>query len=257
MSEILTDQTILRQKSESTTRGELDEILRELFDSIPHDSLGLSAPQIGLFKRVFLANLSSGHLAFINPEITWTSSDEIPSEEGCLSLPDVTRCVNRCSQVTIKADTLVKIPSLTVYAPFEFKDSPDPIRLKDRDARIVQHELDHLNGILLIDLPQAQTSEQKIRQRDVNRRERIEAKRRKQMITPIASSPSQKISTKKASKVKKIAQKNKRLARTVTRQNKIRVKIQERYRAEKEGLLSDAPTNPKEPFKTQNEGETS
>lgn len=257
MSEILTDQTILRQKSEPTTRGELDGILRELFDSIPRDSLGLSAPQVGLFKRVFLANLSPGYLAFINPEITWTSSDDIPSEEGCLSLPDVTRCVNRHSQIIVKADTLVKIPSLTVYAPFEFEDNPDPIRLKDRDARIVQHEIDHLNGILLIDLPQSQTSGQKIRQRDANRKERIEAKRRKQMITPIASSPSQKINAKKAVKLKKIEQKKKRLARTVKRQNKIRVKIQERYRAEKEGLLSDASTESKEPSKTQNEDKTS
>ena len=113
---------------------EIDELIETMEAK---DGLGLAAPQVGVSKQVVIVSLQGVPQCLINPEITVRSKELILGEEGCLSFPglfgDVTRhqsvevtALNRdCKQQTIKA--------------------------QDMDARAIQHELDHLVGILLPD----------------------------------------------------------------------------------------------------------
>lgn len=249
MPEIITDQKILSKKSEPANDLEVGDIVQQLSISIPSHALGLAAPQIGIHKRVFLANLfintdsSSSPYAFVNPEITWTSSDKVPSEEFCLSLPGIRRCVERYSQVSITCDKLINMET------GELEVEPEPIRLKGRDSFVVQHENDHLNGVLLVSLPHVMTQEERLRRKEIQRNDRIEKARREktaktmQRLQKAALSPP-KLSAKKQEKKKREAKKVKRQQRTTKRQDKIRVEIQERYVAEKEGLFSDDASPP-------------
>lgn len=96
--------------------------------------VGLAAPQIGITKRAFAA---FGRV-FINPEIIWHSEDLIPSREGCLSLPDdkiVER--KRFRQVALRSFSPARI-----YTQEYFNESA---------AVVIQHELDHLNGVMCND----------------------------------------------------------------------------------------------------------
>ncbi len=246
MPEITTDQEILLKKSEPANDLEVGDIVQQLSISIPSHALGLAAPQISIHKRVFLANLfmnadgSSSAYAFVNPEITWTSSDKIPSEESCLSLPGIRRCVERYSQVSITCDKLINLKTS------ELEVEPEPIRLKDRDSFVVQHEIDHLNGVLLVNLPHVMTQGGKLRRKEMQRNERIEKARheKRDKLQKVDLKP-QKLSAKKQEKKKREAKKAKRRDRTARRQEKIRVEIQEKYAAEKEGLFSNdaSPTS--------------
>lgn len=226
MPEIVIDHEILRKKSEPANDLEIGDLIQQLSITIPSDALGLAAPQIGIHKRIFLANLSSGSYAFINPEITWMSPDKIPSEEACLSLPGINCCVERHSQVTVSCYKLIDMEAGDVVF------DPEPMRLKNRDSFIVQHENDHLNGVLIIDLPPTMTVEAKRLAKEENRKKRIQQSRNKPPPKP------QKLSIPNSLKNKRKAQKLKKRQRTERRQDKIRVEIQERYNAEKKGLFS-------------------
>lgn len=239
MPEIITDQEILFKKSEVANDLEIGDIIQQLSITIPGHALGLAAPQIGIHKRIFLANLSSGSYAFINPEITWKNPNKVPSEESCLSLPGIYRCIERHSQVHISCYKLIdmKTGNLTV--------NPEPMKLKDRDSFIVQHENDHLNGVLIVNYPITMTHKERLRYKEKKREERIrkarEEKAKKNLETLTLPKP-QKLSAKKQAKERREAKKNKRQQRTANRQEKIRVEIQERYAAEKEGLFSTDTT---------------
>lgn len=241
MPEIITDQKILFKKSEPANDLEVGDIVQQLSISFPSHALGLAAPQIGIHKRIFLANLfinadgSSSPYAFVNPEITWTSPDKVPSEESCLSLPGIRRCVERHSQVSMTCDKLINMET------GELEVEPEPIRLKGRDSFVVQHENDHLNGVLLVSLPHVMTQEERLRRKEIQRNERIEKARREKTaktIQKVALKP-RKLSAKNQEKKKREVKKTKRQQRTAKRQDKIRVEIQEKYAAEKEGLFSD------------------
>lgn len=235
MPEIVTDQSILCKKSEPANDLEIGDIIQQLSISIPNYALGLAAPQIGIHKRIFLANLSSGSYAFINPKITWESPDKIPSHESCLSLPGINRCIERHSQVKISCYKLINV------ATGDIEIESDPISLKGRDAIIVQHENDHLNGVLIVHHPMTMTHEERVRYREKKRMKRIEkardSKAEKFMQTLTPPEP-QKLSAKNQAKKKRQAEKMKKQQRTAKRHEKIRVEIQERYKAEKEGLFS-------------------
>lgn len=224
MPDIVTDQEVLKKKSESANDLEIGDIVQQLSVSIPAHALGLSAPQIGIHKRIFLANLSSGSYAFINPQITWTLSGLVPSEESCLSLPGIRRCVERHFEVVISCYKIIDM------ADGELTVDPEPMRLKGLDSFIVQHENDHLNGVLIVNLPVTLTAEERRQRKEQERRERVQSRRKK---TPSLPTP------KSAKNLAKTANKVKKQQRTLRRQEKIRVKIQEKYNAEKEGLFSD------------------
>lgn len=243
MPEIITDQEILFKKSEPANDLEVGDIVQQLSISIPSHALGLAAPQIGIRKRVFLANLfiggASNLYAFINPKITWTSPDKVPSEESCLSLPDIYRCVERHSQVSITCDKLINVTT------GDLEVEPAPIRLKDRDSTVVQHENDHLNGVLLVSHANVMTQEERRRHKEIERNKRIEKARSEkttktmEQLQKAALKKPQKLSAKNEAKKKREAKKAKRQHRTAERQEKIRVEIQEKYAAEQKGLFSD------------------
>ena len=237
MPEILTDVEFLHQPSQRANDLEVGEIVQQLSISIPNPSLGLSAPQIGIQKRVFLANLSSGSFVFVNPTLIWKSSDKVPSEEGCLSLPGIARCVERHSQVHIFCDKLINIKTNELEVDAE-------IRLKNQDALIVQHETDHLDGILLIDHEQTKTSWKRQLDAQEDRRKRIEAGRlKKQLKAKSTPKKVQKISKKKATRLKTEENKLRRQLKAERSQNKIRVEIEERRKMEKEGIITESKTS--------------
>ena len=234
MPEIVTDQIILCKQSEPANNLEIGDIVQQLSITIPDHALGLAAPQIGIHKRIFLANLFSGLYAFINPEITWKSSEKVPSEESCLSLPDIYRCIERHSRVSISCYQLINMTTGDLIV------EPEPMLLKDRDSFIVQHENDHLNGVLITHHPITMTLEERRVEKEKKRVERI-AKTRS-YIPPPVTPKIQKLSIKNQIKKKREAEKAKKQQQTERRQEKIRVEIQERYAAEKEGLFSKDTT---------------
>ena len=102
--------------------------------------IGLAAPQVGVLLKIIVVDVDddeNGLIELINPEILSYSEEKEIIEEGCLSVPDQTADVIRASQIRVKAlDREGK--------EFEFS-------AKDLLARAIQHEIDHLNGVLFID----------------------------------------------------------------------------------------------------------
>jgi peptide deformylase len=104
--------------------------------------IGLAGVQIGVAKRVVVMDLSKkddAHrpLVFINPEITWESKEQSTHEEGCLSIPEYYEEVERPNEVKVN------------YLDLEGKTHE--ITAKGLFATCVQHEIDHINGVLFID----------------------------------------------------------------------------------------------------------
>lgn len=107
--------------------------------------LGLAAPQLGILKRFFVCEIGRLQSAcFVNPEIISTGGRLLETKEGCLSLPTIeARLKCRWEEVTVKA--------------YNLEGEEFTITVKSRDAIIIQHEIDHLDGITLfqrIDRPQ-------------------------------------------------------------------------------------------------------
>ncbi len=98
---------------------------------------GLAAPQVGVSDRICLAYIQRKQVALINPMITWKSEEEVSGEEGCLSLPGVWLNVLRAREIVVQ------------FTNFSGKSLE--LKLKDFEARVIQHEVDHLNGILILD----------------------------------------------------------------------------------------------------------
>ena len=106
---------------------------------VEHKGVGLAAPQVGLSLRIFVSSPSGTReeaIAFINPTLTDEHGSE-EAEEGCLSLPDIRIKVPRFKTLRIEA--------------LDPQGKPFSLSLADFPARIVQHENDHLDGILLLD----------------------------------------------------------------------------------------------------------
>ncbi len=102
------------------------------------DGVGLAAPQVGIAKRFFVVTADDGvRRVFVNPEIIKTSSEIVPYEEGCLSLPGIYEEIKRPAAVTITA--------------LDQNGKRFTLDAEGLLARVVQHENDHLDGILYID----------------------------------------------------------------------------------------------------------
>lgn len=104
------------------------------------NGIGLAAPQVGRKLRLFVISpelAQDGKIVFINPVITQISRKTLVEEEGCLSLPGEWQELARAEKVTIKA---------LDENGLKFK-----LRAKGLLARLIQHEVDHLNGILFVD----------------------------------------------------------------------------------------------------------
>ena len=136
-----------RLKLKSAPIERVDDGLRKLMDDMLETMYaapgsGLAAPQVGVLKRVIvreLARVDEGHAPYFmtNPEVIWTSDETAPYEEGCLSLPEYYADVLR-----------------PVAARIRYLDRDNEIRELEAEntlATCIQHEIDHLDGVLFVD----------------------------------------------------------------------------------------------------------
>jgi peptide deformylase len=133
---------VLRSKAAEVTR--FDESLQEevaRMDRLMGDALGLglAANQVGVLHRllVYRAGPDAPLVAVANPTIEWASQDEEVAEEGCLSLPRVVLDVERPVHVRVSARNQ--------------RGEPITLEASGLEARVIQHEMDHLDGVLILD----------------------------------------------------------------------------------------------------------
>ena len=142
---------------EQTLKVEQDSVgLQELIDSMIEtmrgaEGIGLAAPQVGRSERLFVVDLAPYEdpdrenglvlppqpMVFINPVIEEESDEECEFEEGCLSIPDLHEIVVRPERIHVS------------YLDRDFR--PQVLEADDILARVIQHEYDHLDGVLFVD----------------------------------------------------------------------------------------------------------
>ncbi len=132
---------VLREKSKPVENPKSPEIKKLIEDMIATmkdaKGLGLAAPQVGKSLRLFTVDVEDRVYVFINPEIKDLSKDKSSFEEGCLSVQKIWGPVIRPKKLSIKA--------------LDENSKPVKIRAKGLLARVIQHEVDHINGTLFID----------------------------------------------------------------------------------------------------------
>jgi peptide deformylase len=107
------------------------------------DGVGLAATQIGIVRRFFVCTLDGEDRVLVNPVVTPVGDDTEVDEEGCLSLGPVRVPIERAVRVDVEAR--------------DATGEPVSLSLEGMDARVVQHELDHLDGVLLLDRADAES----------------------------------------------------------------------------------------------------
>jgi peptide deformylase len=132
--------SVLRMKAREVETFDDDlERLVERMTQLMHEAngVGLAATQVGVLRRLFVFTDDGEDRVLVNPVITKTSKETEVDEEGCLSLRDVLVPVERAQKVTIEG--------------VDAKGEAVKLELELPASRVVQHELDHLDGILIID----------------------------------------------------------------------------------------------------------
>ncbi len=136
------DNPMLRAKATPVKKvtKKLLKLISDMEATMEGRGVGLAAPQVSQSIRLCLALVNGKVTPLINPDITWKSRETALDQEGCLSLPDVWLQIPRAVEIAVS------------YT--DEKGKKQERRLRDFDARVVQHEVDHLDGILIIDYPQ-------------------------------------------------------------------------------------------------------
>ncbi len=131
-------------KSRAGNVDRFDEALRDQVErmaALMHDALGigLAAPQIGISQQllVYRVGPEGPVIALVNPEIEWSSDEEEPAQEGCLSIPGILVDVDRPVYVRVRAQ--------------DENGDDRVVEASGLEARVIQHEVDHLNGVLILD----------------------------------------------------------------------------------------------------------
>lgn len=135
----------LKEKSVPVTEfgGELKKLAEDMIETMyAEDGIGLAAPQVARRIRMVVIDLSGpnerkGATVYINPELEIIDDEQVESEEGCLSVPDLRAGVKRAAKVRVKAQGLDGKP---------FTEEHDEV-----GAICLQHECDHLDGVLFVD----------------------------------------------------------------------------------------------------------
>jgi peptide deformylase len=133
---------VLRMRAREVERFD-DDLARlaEKMARLMHDArgVGLAATQVGVLQRLFVCHLAGEDEAttIVNPEIVKRSKETETADEGCLSLQGVLVPVERAVGVTIEGQ--------------DVGGAPLRLELEEMDARVVQHELDHLDGVLMLE----------------------------------------------------------------------------------------------------------
>jgi peptide deformylase len=136
---------VLRQPTKRVTKidNELRQLVRKMLQTMySEDGIGLAAPQVAVNKQLLVLdadpeNAAAPPLVLINPKITRFSQELAKGQEGCLSIPGVYLDVVRPAAIEVT-----------------FKDEmgkPGKLTVNDLVARVIQHEMDHLNGVLFVD----------------------------------------------------------------------------------------------------------
>ncbi|WP_353287214.1 peptide deformylase [Wolbachia endosymbiont (group B) of Gerris lacustris] len=148
---IAPDERLTTRASEVTDiNDKTEELVNDMFETMyDADGLGLAAVQVGVLKRVFVMDVQredmedrpsgyelTGKFYMINPEITELSDEQVIMSEGCLSIPEQSHEIKRPKYLTVKYKNL--------------NNEEQTLRASGWLARCIQHELDHLNGILYI-----------------------------------------------------------------------------------------------------------
>ncbi|QOD37844.1 peptide deformylase [Candidatus Wolbachia massiliensis] len=148
---IAPDERLTTRASEVTDiNDKVKELVNDMFETMyDADGLGLAAVQVGVLKRVFVMDIqpekieagpagyeSVGKFYMINPEITELSDEQVVLKEGCLSIPEQSHEIRRPKYLTVKYKDL--------------NNEEQMLKASGWLARCIQHELDHLNGILYI-----------------------------------------------------------------------------------------------------------
>ena len=140
---------VLRSKAAPIARSEIatpavQRLVDDMIDTmLEYHGVGLAAPQVHEGVRLFVASLDADGegetepVALINPEITVVGTEIVEDWEGCLSIPDVRGRVPRAAEIKVKA--------------FDREGQRIELRARDFTARVIQHETDHLDGILFFD----------------------------------------------------------------------------------------------------------
>ena len=148
---------VLKRRSKPVAKfgKQLRTLVADMLDTIyEFDGVGLAAPQLDVSQRIIVVDSRQGpaeRMALVNPKITSRSGKEV-GEEGCLSLPDLYGYVTRATDIDVTAvdcdgDTL------RLHASGFF-------------ARIIQHEIDHLNGVVFVDRLEGDERERKLKEYD-------------------------------------------------------------------------------------------
>ena len=133
------------EKSEIRS-GALQKLIDDMLDTMSeYHGVGLAAPQVHEGIRIFVAALDAGDddqedtepIVVINPEITVVGTDVVDDWEGCLSIPDIRGRVPRAREITVRA--------------LDRNGARIELGAHDFPARVIQHETDHLDGVLFFD----------------------------------------------------------------------------------------------------------
>ena len=144
------DDEVLRQEAKPVKKNskELQTLIDNMLDTMYNsDGVGLAGPQVGRLQRIFVADADPlteeeggpqlGPQVMINPEITFEGSDQISMDEGCLSIPGVNASVKRPKKIVVE------------YLDRNFEEQE--LEVEGWWSRVIQHEADHLDGILFLD----------------------------------------------------------------------------------------------------------
>lgn len=138
---ILKKKALKVEKVDDELRKFLDDMLETMYEAV---GVGLAAPQVGVSQRIVVIDADRDDEGnhglpqyFVNPEIIWKSEEKVICEEGCLSVPGQRAEVERFEKVRVR------------YLDYNGKEQE--ILAEDFLAIVIQHELDHLDGILYID----------------------------------------------------------------------------------------------------------
>jgi peptide deformylase len=114
------------------------------------DGVGLAATQIGILRRFFVCTLDGEDRVLVNPVVTPVGDETEADDEGCLSLGSIRVPIERALRVEVEAR--------------DATGEPVSLSLDGMDARVVQHELDHLDGVLLLDRTDADSRREALSQ---------------------------------------------------------------------------------------------
>ena len=152
---ILKSRAAAVDRFDGTLRDQVERMSGLMQDAL---GIGLAAPQIGVSQQLLVYRVGPDGpvIALINPDVEWSSREEEAFEEGCLSIPGVLVDVERPVYVRVRAQD-------------EFGDDR-VVEASGLEARVIQHEIDHLNGVLILDRTTKDQRREAIRQlRDAER----------------------------------------------------------------------------------------